>query len=124
MQDFPPQVSAFHPLPGETPTPAPDLRSPARFLLWLMRQQTPVIASATVVGVLWQLPMTVGPWLVGRAVDRGILAHSTSATWAWTAALLFVTLVGAFFGIVMHTLVVRSWLVALYGTTLLVTRKA
>src|SRR4028119_1799410 len=38
--------------------------------------------------------------------------------------LLLVTCSGAAFGIAMHTLVVRSWLIALYGTTLLVTRKA
>lgn len=124
MHDFPPPVSVFHRLPGESPTPAPDLRSPARFLLWLMGQQKEVIASATLVGILWQLPMTVGPWLVGRAVDQGILPQSVAATWAWTGVLLLVTIIGAAFGIAMHTLVVRSWLIALYGTTLMVTRKA
>src|SRR3954447_13377630 len=124
MHDFPPPVSVFHSLPGESPTPAPDLRSPARFLLCLMGQQKEVVASATLVGILWQLPMTLGPWLVGRAVDRGILAESTSATLQWTGLLLLVTVIGAVFGIAMHTLVVRSWLIALYGTTLLVTRKA
>jgi ABC-type multidrug transport system fused ATPase/permease subunit len=124
MQDFPPQVSVFSPLPGETATPAPDLRSPARFLLWHIRRQAGVVAVATLVGILWQLPLTVGPWLVGRAVDRGILAESASATLQWSALLLLVTIVGAAFGIAMHTLVVRSWLIALYSTTLLVTRKA
>ncbi|NUS50743.1 MAG: ABC transporter ATP-binding protein, partial [Nocardioidaceae bacterium] len=124
MRDFPPTVSTFHVLPGETRTEDPDLRSPSRFLAWLLRRQPKVIASAAVVGVLWQLPLTVGPWLVGRAVDEGILAHSVSATLEWTGLLLLVTLVGAVFGIAMHTLVVRSWLIALYGTTLMVTRKA
>jgi ABC-type multidrug transport system fused ATPase/permease subunit len=124
MQDFPPQVSAFHPLPGETPTPAPDLRSPARFLVWQLRRQAAVVAGATAVGILWQLPMTVGPWLVGRAVDHGILPESTAGTLLWSGLLLLVTILGSWFGIAMHTLVVRSWLIALYGTTLLVTRKA
>lgn len=124
MRDFPPRVTVFHTLPAETSTPAPDLRSPARFLLWQMRQQAPVVASSGLVGVLWQLPLTVGPWIVGRAVDRGLIAGSTTATLQWTGLLLLVTVVGAVFGIAMHTLVVRSWLIALYGTTLLVTRKA
>src|SRR3954447_16343302 len=124
MRDFPPRVSAFRVLPGETPTPAPDLRSPAWFLWWQLRQQRGVVLNATLVGILWQLPMTVGPWLVGRAVDQGILPESVAATWAWTGLLLVVTIIGAVFGIAMHTLVVRSWLIALYGTTLLVTRKA
>ena len=124
MRDFPPSVRTFHVLPGETRTPDPDLRSPARFLWWMLRRQPEVIGWATVVGVLWQLPMTVGPWLVGRAIDRGILAHSVPATLEWSGLLLVVTLIGAVFGIAMHTLVVRSWLVALYGTTLMVVRKA
>jgi ABC-type bacteriocin/lantibiotic exporter with double-glycine peptidase domain len=89
-----------------------------------MRQQAPVVISATVVGVLWQLPLTIGPFLIGRAVDKGILPHSVGATLQWSGLLLLVTIIGAIFGIAMHTLVVRSWLIALYSTTLLVTRKA
>ena len=124
MRDFPPRVTAYRTFSGEDPTPEPDLRSPSRFLRWQLGQQAGVVAMATVVGILWQLPMTVGPWLVGRAVDRGILAESAGATWLWTGLLLVVTVIGAVFGIAMHTLVVRSWLISLYGTTLLVTRKA
>ena len=124
MRDFPPRVSVYRTLPGETPTPAPDLRSPAWFLWWQLRQQRSVVLSATLVGILWQLPLTVGPWVVGRAIDQGILPHSVNATLAWTGLLLVVTLIGAVFGIAMHTLVVRSWLIALYGTTLMVGRKA
>ena len=41
----------------------------------------------------------------------------------WAGLLLVVTLVGAAFGIAMHTLIVRSWLIALYGTTKMVARK-
>jgi ABC-type multidrug transport system fused ATPase/permease subunit len=73
--------------------------------------------------VLWQLPLTVGPWLFGKAVDHGILAESLSGTLFWASLLLLVTLIGATFGIVMHTLIVRSWLIGLYGTTKMVTRK-
>ena len=124
MRDFPPSVHTFYTLPGETPDADPDLRSPARFLLWVLRSQRDVVTTAAVVGVLWQLPMIVGPWLVGRGVDSGILAHSVSATLIWSGLLLAVTIIGAVFGILMHTFVVRNWLIALYGTTLMVTRKA
>ena len=34
------------------------------------------------------------------------------------------TLTGALFGILMHTYIVRTWLIALYGTMKMVTRKA
>ena len=37
--------------------------------------------------------------------------------------MLGVVVVGGVFGVVFHTLVVRSWLVSLYGTTQMVTRK-
>ena len=61
----------------------PDLRSPAAFLRWHLGQQRGVIVAAILVGILWQLPLTVGPWLVGKAVDEGILGGSTSATLTW-----------------------------------------
>ena len=124
MHDFPPRVTAFHTLPDESPTTPPDLRSPARFLLWNLRRQADVVGTAVVVGVLWQLPLTLGPWLVGRAVDEGIIARSVPATLLYAGLLLLVTVTGVLGGIALHTLVVRSWLVALYGTTLLVARKA
>jgi len=124
MRDYPPTVTTFSIEPGDQPAPVPDVRTPGAFLRWQIRQQRSLVVAASCVGMMWQLPMTVGPWLVGRAVDDGILPGSTSGTLTWTGLLLFVTVVGAAFGIAMHTLVVRSWLVALYGTTLMVARKA
>jgi ABC-type multidrug transport system fused ATPase/permease subunit len=127
MRDFPPTTTAFLPAPGGSDGPPlsdPDTRSPGAFLRWHLGQQRSVIVASMIVGVLWQLPLTVGPWLVGKAVDRGIVTGDWSATWLWAGLLLLVTVVGAVFGIAMHTLIVRSWLIALYGTTQMVARKA
>ena len=121
MRDFPPTTTAFLPVPDAQ---APDTSSPGAFLRWHMAQQRSVIVASALVGILWQLPLTVGPWLVGRTVDRGILPGDWDAIWLWSGLLLLVTLVGAVFGIAMHTLIVRSWLIALYGTTQMVARKA
>jgi ABC-type multidrug transport system fused ATPase/permease subunit len=123
MRDFPPEITTFYSAAGRKPGPAPDTRTPAAFLRWLLKQQWRVITVATVVGVLWQLPLTVGPFLFGRAVDDGITVHSASGTLYWAGLLLLVTVIGAVFGIVLHTLVVRSWLINLYGTMKMVTRK-
>src|SRR5215218_9877085 len=123
MRDFPPEISTFYSAAGRKPGPAPDTRTSAAFLWWLLRFQWPAIALSTVVGVLWQLPLTVGPLLFGKAIDHGIVPHSTSGTLFWAGLLLMVTLIGATFGIVLHTLVVRTWLVGLYGTMKMVTRK-
>jgi ABC-type bacteriocin/lantibiotic exporter with double-glycine peptidase domain len=123
MRDFPPEITTFYSAAGRKPGPAPDTRSPAAFLRWFLRFQWKVIALSTLVGVLWQMPLTVGPLLFGKAIDHGIVPNSTSGTLFWAGLLFLVTVVGATFGIVMHTLIVRSWLVALYGTMKMVTRK-
>ncbi|QDP94960.1 ABC transporter ATP-binding protein [Microlunatus elymi] len=101
----------------------PDTRSPFRFLLWLLRQQWDVVLAGAGVSVLWMMPGTLGPYIIGRAVDDGITAHDTSQLIYWSALLLGVIVIGAIFGIIGHTWVVRSWLIALYRTTKMVARK-
>ncbi len=123
MQDFPPRVATFFTGTDDAPSPDPDTRSPAAFLRWVLGQQKALIALSSLCYALWFLPMTLGPWIFGRAVDQGIVGGSTSALLGWAALLLLVVLIGAVFGIVSHTLVVRSWLVGLYGTLEMVTRK-
>ncbi len=129
MLDYPPKTPAF--IRDDTSASAdsgqvlvPDLRTPGAFLRWKLGRQRPLIVASILVGCLWQLPLTVGPLLVGRAVDRGILPGDNGEVLLWAGLLLGVTLVGAAFGIVMHTIIVRSWLIALYGTTQMVTRKS
>ena len=123
MQDFPPRIATFFTGTDAAPTPDPDTRSPGAFLRWLLRQQWQVISLATTAHLLWLLPLTFGPYIFGRAIDEGILAGSTSAVLSWSGVMLAVVVVGSVFGVVFHTLVVRSWLIGLYGTTQMVTRK-
>src|SRR3954471_9057948 len=123
MRDFPPEISTFYSAAGRKPGPAPDTRTPAALLWWFLRMQWRLVLLTTAVGVLWQLPLTLGPWIFGKAIDDGIVPGAVDQTLKWAGLLLVVTLVGALFGIVMHTLIVRSWLIALYGTMKMVTRK-
>ena len=123
MQDFPPRIATFFTGNDDAPTPPPDTRTPAAFLRWMMGQQWQVIALSSLACLMWLLPMTFGPYIFGRAVDEGILQGSTSALLMWSGVMLAVVLVGGMFGVVFHTLIVRSWLISLYGTTQLVTRK-
>ena len=124
MRDFPPLESTVWSPEGDRVGDPPDTRSPGRFLWWVLKQQPDLVAVGVGFGVLWQLPLIVGPWLFGRAIDSGVVGGDSGAVALGAAALLLVTLIGAVFGISLHTLVVRSWLISLYGTTKMVTRKA
>ena len=124
MRDFPPVLDTFYARGGGQPTAAPDTRTRMRFLLWMLKLQWPVILTTTALGMFWQLPPMFGPLIFGRAIDEGIIPGDVDATLKWGALLLAVTLTGALFGILMHTYIVRTWLIALYGTMKLVTRKA
>ena len=73
MRDFPPLVSTFWVPRDESAVEPPDTESPIRFLRWVLRQQGNVVVVATLLGVVWQLPLIVGPWIFGRAIDAGIV---------------------------------------------------
>ena len=120
MHDFPPRIDAY----TRAETARPDTRSPARFLLWTLRVQWDVLAALSIAGLAWFLPSALSPYLLGRTIDAGILVGDWAATAWWASLLAAVILVGAASGIVMHTYAVRGWLIALYGTQKLVTRKS
>ncbi|MDN5794551.1 MAG: ABC transporter ATP-binding protein/permease [Intrasporangium sp.] len=119
MQDFPPPVAAY----VERTADEPDTRSPRAFLLWVIRAQGSVFWWGLLAALMWMVPQTVGPWIVGRAIDTGIVAGDSDMTIRWALVLTGVTVIGAVSGIVFHTFIVKEWLIALYGTTKLVTRK-
>ena len=120
MHDFPPRVDAYTP----AETLRPDTRSPASFLAWLLRVQWDVVAALSLTGLVWFLPGALSPLLLGKAIDSGVLHGDMWATMGWAGVLTLVVLVGAGAGILNHTFAVRGWLIALYGTQKLVTRKA
>ncbi|MFT3971600.1 MAG: ABC transporter ATP-binding protein [Micropruina sp.] len=120
MHDFPPRIDAY----TRAETARPDTRSPARFLLWTLRVQSDVLIALSIAGLAWFLPSALSPYLLGRTIDAGILRGDWSATAGWAGLLALVILVGAASGIVMHTFAVRGWLISLYGTQKLVTRKS
>jgi ABC-type multidrug transport system fused ATPase/permease subunit len=119
MRDFPPTVSAW--TPGSSDVP--DTRSAGRYLWWIMRQQPDLMLAGCLLSLLWMLPTALTPWVFGRAIDEGIVAGDGSRTLLWSLVLLAITLAGASSGVFYHTVVVRSWLVASYGQTSLVTNK-
>ncbi len=143
MQDFPPVVPDFEDAAAVPPTGTsavvgsgaprppggrgdfsrPDTRSPSRFLLWLLRQQRTTVMLLTGVTVLQWLPGAVGPYVVGRIIDDGIRAQDLGTVGSLSAVLVGLIIVGAIAGVLSHTLIVRAWLVGMYGAIKMVTRK-
>ena len=111
MHDFPPAVDAY----TKAQTSRPDTRSPTRFLVWLLRVQADVVAAMAVARLFWFLPGALSPLLLGKAIDVGVLRGDAWATIAWAAVLTCDPDRGCR-GITQHTLAVRGWLIALYGT--------
>jgi ABC-type multidrug transport system fused ATPase/permease subunit len=101
----------------------PDTRTPVRFLVWLLAQQAPLLGVGALLAVLTWLPGAVGPYVVGRVVDDGILARDLGAVGWLSLVMLGLVLVGGAAGVLSHTYVVRGWLVGMYGPMKLVTRK-
>lgn len=113
--DFPPPIPA---------TDAPDTRSPSRFLCWLIRSCGWVVPAMTLAASSWMVPGALTPWLLGRAIDAGIMRGDAAATTGWVALLLGVIAFGVVGGILFHTFAVRMWLLIIYGTQRRVSRKA
>src|SRR5215210_2184574 len=102
----------------------PDTRSPARFLFWLLGQQRPILFWSAVTAVLEWLPGAIGPYLIGRIVDESIAARNLGRVGELALVMLGLVLIGVSAGVVNHTLVVRAWLIGMYGPMKLVNRKA
>lgn len=113
--DFPPAI------PVDS---RPDVRSPSRFLFWLMRSYGWVVPAMTLAASSWMIPAALTPWLLGRAVDAGVVSGDPAATLGWVGLLLLVIVVGVVGGILFHTFAVRMWLLGIYGIQRRVSRQA
>jgi ABC-type bacteriocin/lantibiotic exporter with double-glycine peptidase domain len=147
MHDFPPLVPDLagpdvhaHTTPtGKAPTgkatvvvrrrlPRRNFTDPAtrggnRFLGWLMWQQLPALVLSSLISVIEWLPGSVGPYIVGKIVDEGIVPHDMATVLRLSMIMLGLVIIGIIASVLGHTMVVRTWLVAMYGTMKLVIRK-
>ena len=96
-------------LPFDDPG-TPDTRSPARFLVWVGRQQLGTLALGMTFGIVWMLSQALLPWALGRAIDEGIDTGDSRALLGWAAALLGLGVVQAVAGTLRHRVAVSNWL--------------
>ena len=79
---------------------------------------------SSLIAVIEWLPGSVGPYIVGKIVDEGIVPHDMTTVLRLSLIMFGLVIAGIVAGVLGHTFVVRTWLVAMYGTMKLVTRKA
>src|ERR1700677_4914794 len=105
--------------PGE-----PDTRSATRLLLWIWRDQLGSQLLGACWGVIWMLSIALIPAAVGRAVDRGLIARSSSGLLTWTGAVLGLSVLVAIAGGMRHRNALTNWLSAAYLTIQVTVRHA
>lgn len=96
-------------LPYDDPG-TPDLRSPLRFLLWVLGGQWRTQLLALCFGVVWMVGQAFFPAAVSRAIDDGIVAHDSRALLLWGGALLALGVLSALSGAARHRYSVENWL--------------
>src|SRR5688500_4009097 len=102
----------------------PDIRSPARFLLWVGMQQRSTLALGMTFGVIWMLAQALLPYALGRAVDDGLAADDNRALLGWAAVLLGLGTVQAVAGVSRHRAAVSNWLQASFRMVQVVSHHA
>src|SRR4030095_16838294 len=102
-------------LPLEDPG-TPHARTPARYLLWIVRGQWVSVAGGVFFGILWMTTQAFVPAAIGKAIDQGVAGRDTERLLLWTGAVLFLGTVTAVSGIFRHRFAVFNWLSAAYRT--------
>ncbi|MEU9335179.1 ABC transporter ATP-binding protein [Streptomyces sp. NPDC048290] len=85
----------------------PDSRGPARYLWWLVRSQPGRAAAGSLLASVWMVLLAATPFLMARAVDRGLARDDYPALVAWSAALFGVGVLNAWLSIMRHRTMTR-----------------
>ena len=101
----------------------PDVRSPARFLVWLARRQRRHLAVGGMYGAIWMGTQAAIPLVVGAAIEA-IIHADRAAIIAWAFAILGLGAVQAASGALRHREAVTNRLLASSSVQRLVARQA
>ncbi|MEU0882193.1 ABC transporter ATP-binding protein [Lentzea sp. NPDC005914] len=80
----------------------PDLRSPWRYLWWLVKMQRWRVLAGAFWGSLWMCGLIVPPYLIAKAVEDGLRGGNRTALVWWCAALVVVAGALALLGVARH----------------------
>ncbi|MFF3373077.1 ABC transporter ATP-binding protein [Streptomyces sp. NPDC002680] len=102
----------------------PDSRGPARYLLWLVRQQWRRCAVGALLGSTWTTLMALTPYLLSRAVDDGLEPGDQAVLAGWAGAILAVGTFSAWLSIMRHRTMTRIRMDANFRTVKVVIGQA
>ena len=92
----------------------PDLRSPGKYLLWLAGAQRGTLWVAIMYGSIWTLCQALTPYILGQAIDQGILPGDFARLSFWVGLLVALTIVQSISATLRHRTSVSNWLQAAY----------
>ncbi|GAA3915234.1 ABC transporter ATP-binding protein [Streptomyces lacrimifluminis] len=102
----------------------PDSRGPARYLLWLVRQQWRRCAVGAVLASTWMTLMALSPYLMSRAVDDGLEPGDQTVLAGWAGAILAAGTFSAWLSIMRHRTMTRVRMDANFRTVKVVIGQA
>ena len=100
----------------------PDTRSGWRYLVWLSWRQAPSILAGAVWGMLWMACLALLPFVVGRALNAGIVARNQHEVVLWCGVVVLLGAGSAFAGIQRHRSATANSVAAALHSAQLVTR--
>ncbi|MGP9501638.1 ABC transporter ATP-binding protein [Specibacter sp. AOP5-B1-6] len=105
------------------PAKKPDLRSPGRYLLWLAGAQRGTLLLGIMYGTIWTVCQALTPYILGQAIDQGILPGNFSRLTGWVGLLVGLTIVQSVSATLRHRAAVSNWMQAAFRSAQVVGHK-
>ncbi|WP_172386288.1 ABC transporter ATP-binding protein [Streptomyces sp. MNP-20] len=103
---------------------APDCRSAARYLWWLIASQRLRIVAGALLGSAWMVCLALPPYLLSRAIDDGLERRQGPVLAGWVAALAGAAVLNAWLAVMRHRTMTRVRMDAAFRSVRVVVSQA
>ena len=100
------------------------MRSPGRFLFWILAKQWHTIVLAALFGTLWMGSIGALPGVIGYAIDYGAASQEPQRLLVWAGVIVALAVLMAVSSLIRHRFAVFNFLQASYRTVQLTARHA
>ena len=101
----------------------PDLRSPSRYLLWLTGAQRGTLLLGILYGSIWTVCQALTPYILGQAIDQGILPGNFGRLSFWVGLLVGLTIIQSISATLRHRAAMSNWMQAAFRSAQIVGHK-